>query len=820
MSKKWIAALLAASMILSGGVLGEEIPDAGADVPVEITVQAAEAPEEAAESEGTEPQETPAEGTGDPDPAERPGESRTGDPEAETSESEATADFDPTAEAPTAAEATEPEMTADFDLMTEAPTVETSESETTADPTAEAPTVETSEPELTADFDLMTEAPTVEMSESETTVDFDPTAEALTEAKASEPEGTEAQETPAEETGETDPAETTAEPAEIVPELRDLAVSPLDTNSEYSRLTFTFTAEGREYTCLVTGLGHQGENTGEGWRMLAEDIAKSFLRGEVFTLSENGAAEDYGLTIDLIDAEKINHYTGGEDSQICWAASAADMMEYAGWNRAEDEDAAYAEFRDAFNNKGGTQEMGISWYMNGVNTHHAFYAADSGDAVVQGRPSLTGAAQQQTEDSGGYWKEYAAAAVTEESDEEVSERLNGALDQLADGYGVGAGAYFYQNGKLKAGHALTVFGGIREWLNETVSAIRALFISDSDNRGDGSQTDPAAYPDEYTLYQTELYDPGTGETVRLTDYNPVYTTTVGTVTVLAPAEKAGQETEGTADPVRSANLISSGVRAQDADGVRLSEAEAGSVITVETEFRNQSYKGIPGGSTVRYAVDVYLDGERTETLEAETVLTDTLRGNGTAAAGVKVTLARSGAYTFKTRIIGVTDADGRALEEAYVSDNAGKGEAALTVSAAAAPDPVPTSTPEGSPTPVPTVTPPPAGPEEITGTGAEDRLGSSRTAEEIYILTVDPAADTEYLLDFDAGASDPESFVRLRNRKTGDTVDPENYEIVLRSEGHFTIAFREDLIRTLKPGKNDFVLSWENGRVYLRIEIL
>ena len=38
---------------------------------------------------------------------------------------------------------------------------------------------------------------------------------------------------------------------------------------------------------------------------------------------------------------------------------------------------------------------------------------------------------------------------------------------------------------------------------------------------------------------------------------------------------------------------------------------------------------------------------------------------------------------------------------------------------------------------------------------------------------VQPATDTEYALDFDASAASPESFLRLRNRKTGETADPE-----------------------------------------------
>ena len=82
------------------------------------------------------------------------------------------------------------------------------------------------------------------------------------------------------------------------------------------------------------------------------------------------------------------------------------------------------------------------------------------------------------------------------------------------------------------------------------------------------------------------------------------------------------------------------------------------------------------------------------------------------------------------------------------------------------------------------------------------------------------ATDTEYALDFDASAASPESFLRLRNRKTGETADPECYQIARREEGGFTISFREDFIRSLRPGNNDFALSWHSGRVLIRITIL
>ena len=69
----------------------------------------------------------------------------------------------------------------------------------------------------------------------------------------------------------------------------------------------------------MTGLAETGSNSEAAWQQLAEDIAASFLAGEIFTLSEAGAADQYDLKLDLIDAEKISKW--GTDSNICWGLS-------------------------------------------------------------------------------------------------------------------------------------------------------------------------------------------------------------------------------------------------------------------------------------------------------------------------------------------------------------------------------------------------------------------------------------------------------------------------------------------------------------------
>ena len=594
-----------------------------------------------------------------------------------------------------------------------------------------------------------------------------------------------------------------------------LKVTPVETNDEYRQMTFSFTAEGREYTCLVTGLAETGTNSEAAWQQLATDIAESFLAGEIFTLSEAGAATQYDLKLDLIDAEKINK-SKGNDSNICWAASTADMLEYAGWNKAADEDAVFQQFREEFNNRGGYQSMAISWYLNGVNPYQASYSGSGNVAYGQ---NLDGAAQQQHAGTGGYWKDYAASEVSEEYDDQLPEQLEEAADKLAEGYGVGVGSYFYRDQEtIAAGHALTVFGYIREKLEEAAAAIRALFISDSDNRANGSKTNPADYPDEYIMYQVTPFENSSMSSVQLENYNTSYTTVIGIVSTLAPQQTAKAETEGTGNAVQNANLTPTGLRIEDADGVSITETEAGTTITMGSEFKNQSYKSLPKDAVIRYTVKIYRNGKLVDEVE-KSVKIDNSKGlhpNKSVEDSLQITLEKNGEYTFETQVKEITTAAGEPIPEAYVRDNLYRGTARLTITGGTEEDPEEEEPNEPDPSE--------ESQEKLLETVLSEKKGSGEKPEEagetIYTLTAVLATDTEFVLDFDAAAAAPESFTRMRNRKTGGTVDPENYRITRGEDGGFSIAFEESFIRSLKPGKNDFVLTWTSGRVLIRIIIM
>ena len=583
-------------------------------------------------------------------------------------------------------------------------------------------------------------------------------------------------------------------PTAPVAKISGLSVMPIETNPDYRQMSFSFSCEGKEYECFVTGLKETGDCPADGYARLAREITGCFLLGETFKLSTETAEESFGLHLDLIDAEKIS-LTAKGDKEICWAASAADMLEFAGWNIGEDEDEAMKLFRESFSDNGGYQSAGISWYLDGVNTEQ--FISTSGKIVYVEMD--VGAAQQLEPGTGGYWKEYAAAELAPEPGayEDVSRQLTEGMEKLKEGYGVGTGVYYYRDGMLqRGGHALTVFGFINEVI-ERLSSLRAMFIADSDNDVQGRTDAPEDRPDTYTMYPVSPYEPASS--VQLEGYSPSRETVIGTVFTLAPLEQAkeSRETEGTGDGTKNVNLIPAALRLQDEDGVSIREIGEKSEVMLETDFQNVSYAALPEGACVRYEIDVFREGALVKTL-TRTVMPDELRPMRGFSDRASVLLEESGEYSFRCRITAILDANGTALPEAYTRDNEYKGpERTLTVRAAAEEEALP----------------------EQTAVSDGEIHEAERAASKIYRLTVVLASDTCYMLEFEADAASPEDFRELRNRDTGELVDSAYYTVSQTDSG-FVICFKEEFILRLQPGKNAFVLKYPGGRVLIDIMIV
>ncbi len=305
---------------------------------------------------------------------------------------------------------------------------------------------------------------------------------------------------------------------------------------------------------------------------------------------------------------------------------------------------------------GGYQTSGISWYLDGVNPEQYTYASSGKIAY---RERTEGAAQQLQEGTGGHWTEYAAAEVAPEFGyyDGIETLLEDAADQLGEGYAVGLGTYYYsESGTAISGHALTVFGFVREWLDQAVSALRALFVADSDDRATGSftSTAPEERPDEYVMYSLAPYENDSVSSLQLENYPGSYSTVIGMVSTLQPQAAART---GTKDAVYSPNLIPTQLQITDEDGITLTETETGSIVTVEIDFENRAYQGLPEGASIRYEVIVYRDGERVNR-EEQTVTADALRPNHSISGSLEISLDKPGEYTFEARVLEILSQEG------------------------------------------------------------------------------------------------------------------------------------------------------------------
>ena len=239
-----------------------------------------------------------------------------------------------------------------------------------------------------------------------------------------------------------------------------------------------FIIPGTQNEVFLTGL--RAENVEE----IQQRLIDNYVSGQNFDLTD----------LAFIDTEKTRNEDNDDD--MCWAASASDMLTYTGWTAQAgfgDEDDVFEAFIDAFENGGGHQFYAISWFFNGALLHD-----NSGNY---------GARALDYPNSGGYLKDYAFDRfVTMDS------FTSGAPDRVAallrEGCAVGIGAYLYYDGVYdNSGHAMTVWGFITDNSLPADDPARYLSIfitdSDSDELADADRRDA---PDVMSVYALDVYE--------------------------------------------------------------------------------------------------------------------------------------------------------------------------------------------------------------------------------------------------------------------------------------------------------------------------
>ena len=188
------------------------------------------------------------------------------------------------------------------------------------------------------------------------------------------------------------------------------------------------------------------------------------------------------------------------DSKLCWAASAANLLAYTNWGysvaapqtggrplfRSGSEILSY--FAQNFTNDGGYTLAGFEWFITGIYNYPSNYARPTGGGGLYPGLPLS---------STSLWPLVDAPAET------MMARM---ADYLERGYGVSLGIGFYQGGvpnERVSGHALTVWGYTYDtsFAPSDPNYYTGLILTDSDDGYTGTRTCSLFWSPEYNLYR-------------------------------------------------------------------------------------------------------------------------------------------------------------------------------------------------------------------------------------------------------------------------------------------------------------------------------
>ena len=327
-----------------------------------------------------------------------------------------------------------------------------------------------------------------------------------------------------------------------------------------------FTIPDTQYGVFLTGL--REDDVAE----IQQRIIENYAAGQSFELTDFG----------FIDAEKT--YNSDGDDELCWAASASDMLVYTGWAAQagfESEDDVFEAFIDAYENGGGHQFYAFSWFFNGAasNDNSGSYGARILDYPNTGR----------------YLNDYAFDRYTNEHSFTVSD-MDTVAARLREGDAVGLGVYiFSDNSSDVGGHAVTMWGYVVDSAKASGDPDRYLSIfltdSDSDELMDADRRDAhnvmSVYPIEaYNGYYYFSFDEHTD--AQIYDY----------ITLAPYSAELTYETDpdATKDKVTRPDLAISEMYLSDSDSVREQKTllESGSTASFSFKVSNYGDKGYSG----------------------------------------------------------------------------------------------------------------------------------------------------------------------------------------------------------------------------------
>ena len=200
------------------------------------------------------------------------------------------------------------------------------------------------------------------------------------------------------------------------------------------------------------------------------------------------------------DAEKSP--SNGDDDLMCWAATAANVLEWNGLGKVAGmvtSDQMFTYFQDHWTDQGGLMEYGWEWWFDGTNNSQGW----SGWSQVD----VPGGGFYPARDFyGDYYHETNADSAA----------LSAVDNYLHAGYGVGLGVY-----KPGGGHAITCWGYNYDPADE--DDYFGIWVTDSDDSKHDSTP-----PDRLRYYEVEL----TGGKWHIQDFYGTDDWYIGTVQAL------------------------------------------------------------------------------------------------------------------------------------------------------------------------------------------------------------------------------------------------------------------------------------------------
>ena len=356
--------------------------------------------------------------------------------------------------------------------------------------------------------------------------------------------------------------------------------------------------------------------------------------------------------LDYIDTEKTD--VKGYDSDLCWAAQAADMLTYAGWTKKagfKNEDDVFDLFSEVFTDIGGQSRNGISWFLSGY----------------------TGSASLKSDKKGGYLRDYPPDMVFETDNIVFYNGIDGnkpykffrkMMKALRKGKAIGLDVDWVEGSEA---HAITLFGYIynTSYKDTSLKHYDSFIIADSDSDKGGLIARRNA-PNSLKAVRTKKYKGEAYESLIMDRYGNGAVTTLN---ILKPySDGLARETDprATRDVTVSPDIRVTSVVTSTSDRPYASDdpyLAAGQDIHLRLNVENNSAVGYNAPCTI-YASVADKDGKILQNVEA----TGDLSLTGTYVEMIDAEAVFSplseGEYTIEGRV-----EPGPTTKEAYLINN-------------------------------------------------------------------------------------------------------------------------------------------------------